>query len=760
MALYKTYQGSFVSRMGHTVRCEIWCEASKAPASVGELTFPYESPLTIEWDSDSKRETIQGSTATLTVESPGDRTYIGLYTTVAGSVQLRVYRDNALWWSGTLDPEHYEEPFSMQKNYDVTFTFTDFGILDRLKYELTGVQSIDAIVKNGISRAKIVPTTYTSYIGTTADGETARLWTVRSDNFTDEDGETMTVREVMEAVMEPLDLHVRQWKGVVYVYDLHTISGRTALQLTWLDDGQTMSVDEVANSVRVTFSPYANATVMDEDGMKYVGKVSTSDYESAGQQGFLAYAGGTSADGAKTHAWYPDYGDRSNGQSDQDYQNLSFGLYTTSDASKMDGVEYVSPSVKVGKILPLLGGNEADIIVQGYWYSGHTHQSSESKQYNGTWQPGSKLTDISQSRLFAVSQGNVGADTSGRSALRISMELLYDPRYNFETAAGEENERGNNEQFTKKSSTIYVPVRIYVRDGAGNVLCHYKNSDRCQSADVDMYFNRDTYSSNTDGWVSGAPTGTTAATWECWLCYYKTSDDRAEDGGMDGWTGNSHAIGFRSTGKFAESFKARNEGEILPMPPHGGQLVIEVYRGVYVYDYKVNLNWGEDSTLSSAWLSENIRWHAYKCPGVTIVNRDLKHSEIEGEDIEYGGVLIESAQDEISIDTKCGSAANVPGARGVYMTSVGVPIATAKRNNRTASVEQLLIGTVHSHYASRHVKLTGTIELGANAAIAPMYDGTLGSSIKLLMTSCTCDLRADEIDATLIETSKDSYTSV
>ena len=74
-----------------------------------------------------QEDAVCGSVATLTVVSPEDRTYEDLYSVEPGMIRMDVYKDDVLYWSGCLDPEFYEEPYSREKNYDVKFTFSDFG---------------------------------------------------------------------------------------------------------------------------------------------------------------------------------------------------------------------------------------------------------------------------------------------------------------------------------------------------------------------------------------------------------------------------------------------------------------------------------------------------------------------------------------------------------------------------------------------------------------------------------------------------------
>ena len=127
---YRRYRGEMVSRSGVVWAVDIMQEAEKAFGTVGGLSFPADCPLEIEWNREDKETVVCGSTATLTVISPGDRTYEDLYTVEPGRIRLDVWRGGALYWSGALDPEFYEEPYERLKDYEVKLTLSDFGILD------------------------------------------------------------------------------------------------------------------------------------------------------------------------------------------------------------------------------------------------------------------------------------------------------------------------------------------------------------------------------------------------------------------------------------------------------------------------------------------------------------------------------------------------------------------------------------------------------------------------------------------------------
>ena len=151
------YRGEFLSRAGVVWRVDIWqyLPQGQSFASIGELTFPAGEPVVIEWDERGKEEVVCGSSATVTIESPGDRTYAGLYTEAAGEIGVDIYKDGSIYWVGTLDPEQYEEPYERASCYDVTLCFQDFGILDRLRYTLEGMQTMGEVLRSALALARL-----------------------------------------------------------------------------------------------------------------------------------------------------------------------------------------------------------------------------------------------------------------------------------------------------------------------------------------------------------------------------------------------------------------------------------------------------------------------------------------------------------------------------------------------------------------------------------------------------------------------------
>lgn len=747
MALYKTHQGSFVSRMGNIIRCEIWCNATTAPATVGELTFPYDSPLTIEWDADSKRETIQGSTATLTVVSPGDRTYIDLYTTVAGSVQLRVYRNNVLFWSGTLDTEHYEEPFSQQKNYDVTFTFTDFGILSRLRYNLTGRRSVYALVSSAVSRASVQTVATVFNMSTTPD---YRAVYVDSANFTDEDGETLTLAEAIEGALAPLDLHLRQWNGKVRIFDSHTAAQQEPQTVTWCSDDQLLSVDEVFNSAKVTFSPYATDTLLSADLYHSLMNVDTS------LQNLTTRTKTSATPDGKTYAystWYVDNKEENRRDGEWDYNYIGFTLYVLrSESPAADrGITYSTALTPVH--FECTGNGESCDALLRYARLNYHVKSSGTGKYGTQW--AYRQYPQSFTPIITMPRFSIESQASASHYMLLKLPLMLSAAYNpFTTEC--DVYTSNVEKLSCRAGYVLVPFRMRLYNQQGTVTHHYSNTQFSTTVNPTIAYTR-------GAWVEGDYTDTIAsADSTAWLSYHSMQNRKTTNGIDGGWADNRHFVGLSRKEAF-ESLKNADAGQYIPLPPQGGQIGIEIMDGIYIYDWG---NTSADTTLLGATASttqalySTINWHAYKQPTVSLVSyTGGRTTDVAADDIEYRGTLEASAKDELTIDTICGTAPQpIVGARGIYTNASGNQITQFTRNGRTDTVEQLLIGTLHSHYATRHAKLTGTMLLDSSLPLIPVYtDTTL--QLPMIATSMVADLRADEMEATLIETNTDCYMS-
>lgn len=274
---YVHWRGSFVAIGGTVWEVEI-LRPEKVLTPV-ELDFPADEPLVVEWDDITPESTVTGSTATLKVISATDREFTDLYVRQPGEVRLAVWRRNAdgsrtLYWQGSLDPEFYEEPYETLQGYDVTLTFSDFGYMDRIDFDLRGLLDYGTLLKHCLEQsgfdADFAPMKIGEGISTrrnAADEEPLKLADLAVDarNFYDEEGKPQTLRQVAEGLLQPLALHMVQTGGAVWVYDDNWLAAQRSVLgdgipafVRWDGDEQTLSAAETYNNVKVSFSGYAD----------------------------------------------------------------------------------------------------------------------------------------------------------------------------------------------------------------------------------------------------------------------------------------------------------------------------------------------------------------------------------------------------------------------------------------------------------------------------------------------------------------------
>lgn len=775
MSKYLRYTGEFLSRAGVVWRTDIMQEGTALDC--GELTFPADEPLVIEWDSRDKEEVICGSTATLKVISPGDRTYQDLYTIAVGSIRLDVYRGGSLYWSGLLDPEFYEEPYECASGYEVSFTFSDFGILDRIKYDLTGMQSIRDIVLRALARSGIQYSSldYTSLISSElyatdlVDSYDDLIrspiegLSVRSENFTDEDGEVSTLYEVLEGVLQPLAVRMVQRAGVVWLYDLNGLySQGTAQAIQWDGDSQTMGTDKVANNVKVTFSPYGNGELMSSEVVEYGGKYDvehdnlTSNAPSDPTQEYGEY-----------YSYYPDYDQSRRQEGTWDYNLIDFTIFIHRKGSGLQDFYPASDLYSLGAecryfhILPVTGGaTECSGVAYAFRTGGHgSIDTGWPKWKVHTSVPCASLSG--NASLFATNRvflPRMREDAAKKYFVRVAEELLIDARYNPFSGSTSGNDEAYDYLLKGRSAFVFIPAKITLYDADGEALYHYSNKDTAAGAVRGSL----AALGKSGTWAAGADPGG-----DCWLEYYNP-EDLTEDAGIRGWKKNRHCIG-RPDGKggrigltWFDSFKKIDEGEYLPYPPSGGYLEVEIQAGVLGYDFGQDCDNCAFGSTDSQWHQSNIynmlRWMLYKAPTVDVVSNNLAFETAGLDDIEYSGYINKSAKDEISIDTVCGTTANAcPTAKGeYYRTDSGEALSgNMSRAGRKNCPEKLLIGTLYSQYAGRKTILSGdaAIDGGLHYYTERNQSGKrfmLKGEVQNVIADSTeaeyCEFRPDEYD--------------
>lgn len=728
MAMYKRYSGEFLSTKNMIWRTDIYQEAEVPFAAVGELEYPGEGALTLEWPHTDKEEPLCGSVATLHLVSPGDRTYEDLYIIKPGGIRLDVFRNGTLYWSGTLDPEFYQEPYAYGSQYEVELIFSDFGLLDRTTYALSGIRTLrelvdDALEKTGISYAALDQQYITTALTSGSPAMALDDLSVHSGNFYNEDGEASTMKEVLEGILQPLGMRMVQRSGTIYIYDLnglYTLAPQRAV--TWTDENQVMSTDKVANKAKVTFSPYAHAEVMGNT-LAYEGDYSDAvnlDHDASGWE-------------TEYYSYFPDYSFM------YDDKNVSFSIFLSAKGS---GLEKISPVARYFHIQPMLGGQEGEGVAYSFCTGGHGDLAS-GKPKRRLGHPATKDgTVLMRTRRIPV-QALEAADR-GRY-FRLSMELMLDMRYNPFTEAGEYNEEGNQKDLANyRFNFVQVPVSVILYSDNGTPLLHYDNRSLCERTDIYGNLNRATEGT----WVAGA-----GGYDNCRLEWY-SGEDRHFQSGVSGWKKNRHNIGLSVKNAY-NSFKQLPEGQYIPYPPQGGYLEVTVYTGIYIYEWTEKVA-GHIKVAPPDWYAK-IRWLLYKAPVIEVVNKNITHSSVESEDLEYVGTLNADAKENIELDTICGTSKQViPTARGVYLRSSDhYMVKTLSRAGRTTQAEQLLIGTLYSQFAGRKTCLSGTAALlhdGLQSYTEQCQDGK-----KFVLLSDVQSLQEDESELEIVELRPDEY---
>lgn len=773
MAKYLRYAGEFLSHAGITWRVEILQEADQPFASVGALTFEADEPLLIEWKKTDKEEVLCGSTATIRVESPGDRTYEDLYTIEVGKIRMDVYRAELLYWSGALDPEFYEEPYERASKYPVSFTFSDFGILDRLKYNLSGMQTLYAILTDALGRSTINYTSIDqSLISSYLDSSKLILGAlrVRSDNFYDEDGEATTLKETLEGILLPLGLRLVQRNGRIWVYDLngaYTLAQQ--MQVEWNGASQTMGTDKVANNAKITWNTYAQAgkqgteDCWTQDVDKNLININNTSPKTSGNCEYYSYHYST-----ELYDWI-------------DATDAGFTLWLCDQAYGKNAT-LNAPGIKFFKIVEQNDGQESEgiaVIWTAYHGYGNKQRWSDTKSISwsvrGLQGAGIVSLDYFGTNLDTVLGGTLAAcggklftsekiwippvDAAGDLLLRVTLPMLMDCRFNpFESASnlikGMKQEDWYK-QWQERGNFVYVPVTLkFQPDGSNTVYCWTNRSIVGQDVSTNPV---KTLEATYGGWQVYRPNDDEAPDVWGYMCYW----DKKNDGdacGVMGWQVNRPGKNT-FTGKVTTLLKECDDGQYVPFPSstRGGELWLEVRKsGWIISDGSSTLpSSGNTPNPKSLWQKTGII--LFKLPQFEIVNRRQFDMEVNTDDVEYQAEINAAAKESITLDTICGTHKDgVPTARGAYFdVSSGQQIKQLTRAGRTTQAEELLIGTLYSQYAQRRTVLTGEAQLPAGG-LKVFTEQNQGDKLFLAQGE-VLDAITDTSEVTLVELRPDEY---
>lgn len=680
-----------------------------------DLDFPTDA-VSIEWGEADKISPVRGSSATIKVVSTSDRRFINLFSVKRGTIRCRIYRNDALYWCGTLDGEQYEEPYSFGSGYDVTLTFSDFGALKFYDWNKSGLISVKDVIEHCIATARLDCLTLDLQSSTVpVDGGYSIFdCIVASDNFYDEDGEASTLYDVLNDTLQPFGLLIRQNNGKIGVYDLNSIFNTEAKNIYWTGDDAVLSVDKIYNKINLTFSPYAENPIADGElnPEEVLPDTETFDIRDSGDPTILFKVA---------------IGDQ---------EGLRLEKSAAAKYFRID--KYVS------------GEDCAGIALT--WTEGELN--TPSRPGTPTSPPGSGTHP--QTSYDYITYGPKTADgmpiSSASPFMRTPLGFIrsryddlqlvvyldaccdyridpfdddYKPRY--ETA----------DYLNNNANVCVIPCSLNLLDDSGNVLWHYDNKGGLTE---DRPGNMGNVGSIR--WKEGA-----GNPGDFILTYYQTGSPK-EQFAFKGWTTNRRHI-FPKLGD--NGGPDYDQGEPLPLPPVTGHLQLEVYPYIIAYRY--------DNTVTQ--VSDKLIWALFKNPRIEV--RSTTGREYHPSDVAVSAWLEKDASEDRDLELRVGTelADRYPSGRGILMTPDRSAVGNFTRAGVSDTLERLLIGTIYSQYSSRHTLLSGSMKLIADDCVMT-DDATEGKFYKISETQIlreaesnvvVCELTAEEYEGLEIEKS-------
>ncbi|MBQ7762594.1 MAG: hypothetical protein IJ382_03595, partial [Flavobacteriales bacterium] len=627
------------------------------------------------------------------------------------------------------------------------------------KYDLANMQTLYDVVSYCIGRCGIncggIDDSLISTSLTPSDSALSLTdIKVRSDNFYDEDGEALTLGEVIEGILQPLALRMIQRAGKVYIYDINGLYTKAAKkQIVWDGSSQTLGVDVVYNNAKITWSTYAQSGNLSPE---------TCWPESIETDATLMALNNLSG-GSKNGAQYFSYHYSTTLSDWIDATDCGFTIWVATDGINAE----LGEGVKFFKIVPQYDGTESEGIAI-FWKSVQGIKVGDSKNWSASFSsqghgqgtiPGGNNPEALENIggvLFKSSPVWIPpVANEGKLSLRVAIDLLIDPRFNpFESAANlmkYVEQKDWYDQFNTYGNFIYVPVTIkFQPDGSDTVYVWTNQSIVKQAVSSPVTTLNGTYGRWTTYTNDSNPNA-----WG-YLCYYDAKD-HIDTSGVLGWKKNRPAINPHKKATISILTNAEN-GQYIPYPNYGGgggKLWVEVRNeGWEIVNEGTDLSKAENGPKS---LWGKISWVLMKLPEIEIMNSSQFDKTIDTDDVEYNAQLNSAAKEPIEIETICGtSAEGVPTARGAYFNAAtGKQITQLSRAGRTTQVEDLLIGTLYSQFAQRRTTLSGEAQL--------MYDPIAvyteaNQDGKLFMaTEEVQDVRMDCSDAVYVEIRPDEY---
>mgnify|MGYP007111631020 CR=1 FL=1 len=254
-------------------------------------------PLELEYPVANKLDVIRSAGATLNLISETLFQYFDLNTDDMQKYKVIIYKNDSEYWSGWLDSELYSETLSEYDRYSVSFTASDFNILERLKYvdgdnKYTDIVSLFTVINRCIKKLGLSTTLHIASSTTSSEFDITDTETIlhkvfiQSANFYDEKDEAMSLKDVIEIVLKPFGLILVQINNEFYIYDINSLINNSVfkkytdgtyvsslplslnaidLQGLFSSEDSTLEFDTLYNNVELTSSLYADDSLYEKE---------------------------------------------------------------------------------------------------------------------------------------------------------------------------------------------------------------------------------------------------------------------------------------------------------------------------------------------------------------------------------------------------------------------------------------------------------------------------------------------------------------
>ena len=665
-----------------------------------EISLEGDEPCVIDWQETDKMDVIQSATCTLRVSNERDRQMLQLMNHT--NATIFVIRNGKEYWRGTLDDAIYEEPYSYPKGYVTELPFTDFGILNRIPFTLTGKQSVKAIVDHCLEGSGL------DYLGQelltsllepkTQQPITLNMLYINADRFASEGdswGKMTMKRDVLEEVLRPLGLRIMQKNGGLHIYDIEYLRDHSEMQNypVWKGTDAYLKGSETFGWYEVAFEPDTVETLAEDcldydssvwnDGEKYFAKSYDLETETDSDIGFYLEVRNFVHSGAK--------------------------IQKSSNARIFRTRSVFTDASDIG----VAGRIKCKEVVYNIIHNGHTIPVVADTVLldNQAVCLNSNVVEV-----FRVETGYLPlAPDRNKYQLRVNLDFLISFRPNpFDDPSDEwaatqdypameaqwENQAGVN--------AYMVPVILEVLDDNGNAVYHYENADyETHGGDIYNLYATDVvrpFGIGKGRWVAGA--GTYG---QMYLAYY--NPDNTDDPLIEkDWVTNRIASPANSEIN-GTLYRVRDDGEYVSLPPVAGRLRLTVGSGIFVTKYALYSSFAA-MFYGPYGFAQALFWQLYRNPKITMVKADRREDGVDDETV-YERDMISLYADNLSETVKagCWRKGVAPSARGLFFDAYGNVWEKFIKNGSTRTLEMHRLRCIEDQTFYAQPVISGTVEL-------------------------------------------------